>query len=51
MTMRYDDTLMFRDKLDQVHGLDPALRASIAARFVEVRSEVAQHTPAANTAS
>ena len=44
MTMRYDDTLMFRDKLDQVHGLDPALRTSIAARFADVRAEVARHT-------
>ena len=44
MTLRYDDTLMFRDTLDQVRGLDPALRVSIAARFADVRSEVARHT-------
>src|ERR1019366_10056049 len=44
MTLRYDDTLMFRDALDQVHGLDPALRASLGARFADVRAEVARHT-------
>ena len=26
MTIRFDDRLMFRDALDQVHGLDPQLR-------------------------
>lgn len=44
MTLRYDDTLMFRDALDQVHGLDPALRDTIAARFADVTGEIARHT-------
>jgi glucose-6-phosphate isomerase len=44
MTLRYDDAFMFRDALDQVHGLDPALRATLAARFVDVRAEVARRT-------
>ncbi len=44
MTLRYDDTFMFRDALDKVHGLDPALRNSLAARFADVRAEVARHT-------
>ena len=44
MTLRYDDSLMFRDALDLVHGLDPALRATMAARFVEVRAEVTRYT-------
>ena len=44
MTLRYDDSLMFRDALDQIHGLDPALRTTIGARFAEVQREVARHT-------
>ncbi len=44
MTLRYDDTFMFRDALDQVHGLDPALHATLGARFADVRAEVARRT-------
>ena len=44
MTLRYDDALMFRDALDQVHGLDPALRTSLGGRFAEIRAEVARRT-------
>ncbi|MEO5800557.1 MAG: glucose-6-phosphate isomerase [Gemmatimonadales bacterium] len=40
MTFRFDDALMTRDALDGVHGLDPALRASLAARFPAVHAEV-----------
>ena len=40
MTLRLDDRYIFRDALDQVHGLDPGLRARIGARFADVRSEV-----------
>ncbi len=40
MTLRLDDTLMYRDALDGVHGLDPALRVSLAARFGAIHQEV-----------
>ncbi|MGH7524288.1 MAG: glucose-6-phosphate isomerase [Gemmatimonadales bacterium] len=40
MTLHFDDRYMFRDALDGVHGLDPALRGTIAARFAEVRATV-----------
>jgi glucose-6-phosphate isomerase len=40
MTLRLDDSLMFRDKLDGVHGLDPAVAAELTARFPEVQAEV-----------
>lgn len=44
MTLRYDDRLMFRDALDGTHGLDPALRATLSARFADVRAEVVHRT-------
>lgn len=44
MTLRYDDALMFRTALDQVHGLDPALRNSMSARFPDVQGEIARLT-------
>lgn len=40
MTIRFDDAFMFRDQLDQVHGLDPAQRAVLAERFAAVQAEV-----------
>lgn len=40
MTLRLDDSLMTRDALDGIHGLDPALRASLAERFPSVQAEV-----------
>ena len=40
MTLRLDDTLMTRDALDRIHGLDPALRAVLAERFPAVQAEV-----------
>ncbi|MGH7634124.1 MAG: hypothetical protein ACRENC_10375, partial [Gemmatimonadaceae bacterium] len=40
MTLHFDDRYMFRDALDGVNGLDPALRGTIAARFAEVRATV-----------
>lgn len=46
MTLRYDDSLMFSAALDRVHGLDSALRASLATRFADVRTEVARRTAA-----
>ena len=42
MTLRLDDRLMFRDALDNVHGLDPRLRDSLSERFGAVRAEVAR---------
>ncbi|HEY4319545.1 MAG TPA: hypothetical protein VGM77_00090 [Gemmatimonadales bacterium] len=44
MTLRYDDAFLFRDALDQVHGLDPKLRDSMAARFADVQAEVTRRT-------
>jgi glucose-6-phosphate isomerase len=38
--LTYDDNYMFRDKLDEVHGLDPKLRTETAARFADVTAEV-----------
>ena len=46
MTLRLEDALMFRDNLDGVHGLDPAIRPSLGARFDTVRSEVARRRAA-----
>lgn len=40
MTLRLDDTLMTRDALDGIHGLDPALRSALAERFPAVQAEV-----------
>ncbi len=40
MTLRLDDTLMFRDKLDGVHGINPASVAELAERFADVQAEV-----------
>src|SRR5664279_5280106 len=40
MTLRLDDTLMFRDKLDGVHGLHPEVAVELAERFPEVQAEV-----------
>lgn len=40
MTLRLDDTLMFRDKLDGVHGVNPAGVSELADRFADVQSEV-----------
>jgi glucose-6-phosphate isomerase len=40
--LTYDDGYMFRDQLDQVHGLDPKLRPALAARFADVMAEVAR---------
>lgn len=40
MTLRFDDALMTRDALDGIHGLDPALRATLAERFPTVQAEV-----------
>ena len=36
MTLRLDDGLMFRDALDGVHGLDPALRTTLGATMANV---------------
>ncbi|MGH7584268.1 MAG: glucose-6-phosphate isomerase [Gemmatimonadales bacterium] len=44
MTVKLDDRYMFRDALDTVHGLDPALRDRIGARYGEVRAEIARST-------
>ncbi len=44
MTLTLDDALMFRDALDQLHGLDPAARQSIAKRFPDVAAEVKRRT-------
>jgi glucose-6-phosphate isomerase len=44
MTLRFDDRLMFRTALDQVHGLDPQLRETMSARFADVRAKVARLT-------
>ena len=40
MALRLDDSLMTRDALDGVHGLDPALRPALAERFPAVQAEV-----------
>ncbi len=40
--MLLDTSLMFRDALDGVHGLDPALHATLATRFAAVQAEVRQ---------
>ncbi|MEP6591239.1 MAG: glucose-6-phosphate isomerase [Gemmatimonadota bacterium] len=40
MSLHLDDALMTREALDGVHGLDPAVRASLAARFPDVQAEV-----------
>ncbi|MES2123946.1 MAG: glucose-6-phosphate isomerase [Gemmatimonadota bacterium] len=40
MTLRLDDALMTREALDGTHGLDPALRATLAQRFPGVQAEV-----------
>jgi|CXWL01.1.fsa_nt_gi glucose-6-phosphate isomerase len=44
--MRLDTSLMFRDALDGVHGLDPAVAATLAARFPAVQAEVRQRRAA-----
>jgi glucose-6-phosphate isomerase len=44
--MLLDTALMFRDALDGVHGLDPALDATLAARFPAVQAEVRQRRSA-----
>ncbi|MDX2263080.1 MAG: glucose-6-phosphate isomerase [Gemmatimonadales bacterium] len=38
--MLLDTSLMFRDALDGLHGLDPALHGTLATRFAEVQAEV-----------
>lgn len=40
MTLHLDDALMSRDNLDGVHGLDPALRRTLAEGFPAVQAEV-----------
>ena len=44
--MRLDTSLMFRDALDGVHGLDPAVLATLAGRFPAVQAEVRQRRAA-----
>ncbi|MBK6494196.1 MAG: glucose-6-phosphate isomerase [Gemmatimonadetes bacterium] len=44
--MRLDTSLMFRDALDGVHGLDPAVAATLAARFPAVQAEVRERRAA-----
>ena len=44
--MRLDTSLMFRDALDGVHGLDPAVATTLAARFPAVQAEVRQRRAA-----
>lgn len=46
MTVRLDDTLMFRDALDGVHGLDASVRGELATRFGEVHDEVGRRRSA-----
>lgn len=40
MTLRLNDSLMFRDRLDGVHGLDPTVAAELTALFPDVQAEV-----------
>ena len=42
MSLQLDDRLMFRDALDQVHGLDPNLRKTVGERFAGVRETIAR---------
>lgn len=44
MTIMLDDSRMFRDHLDQVRGLDPKVRTTLADRFPEVLAEVQRRT-------
>ncbi len=44
--IRLDDSLMYRDALDGVHGLDPALRESLVTQFGDVHDEVARRRAA-----
>jgi glucose-6-phosphate isomerase len=44
--MRLDTSLMFRDALDGVHGLDPAALAALSARFPAVQAEVRERRAA-----
>ncbi len=44
MPLHLDDSLMFRDGLDGVHGLGPDVAAELAARFPAVREEIARRT-------
>ncbi len=41
MTITIDDSLMYRDRLDEVHGLDPALRTTMDARFPAILADIA----------
>ena len=40
MTLRLDDNLMYRDKLDGVHGIHPVAASELADRFADVQAEV-----------
>ena len=44
--MLLDTSLMFRDALDGLHGLDPALHGTLATRFADVQAEVRQRRAA-----
>ncbi|MEO5826220.1 MAG: glucose-6-phosphate isomerase [Gemmatimonadales bacterium] len=41
MTLHIDDSLMYRDRLDGLHGLDPSLRDTMEERFPAIRAEIA----------
>lgn len=42
MTIHIDDSLMYRDRLDGLHGLDPSLRDTMEERFPAIRTDIAQ---------
>lgn len=44
MTLQFDDRYMFRDALDQIHGIDPHARDTFQERFDAVRADVARRT-------
>lgn len=41
MTIHIDDALMYRDRLDGLHGLDPSLRDTMEERFPAIRADIA----------
>ncbi len=44
MPLSLDDSLMFRDALDGVHGLGPDVARELAERFPAIREEIARRT-------
>ncbi len=44
MPLSLDDSLIFRDALDGVHGLGPDVAGELAARFPALREEIARRT-------